>query len=123
MQDVESFWTVVGKGAAIIGVIVAIIQGIKYLYAETPTAKLEKKVEDIMKKMENDYVHLQRHDREILELQKKADSIDKQIRLVNDGITKIGKSNISILRHMIDGNGADKMKDEVKDLTEFFIDR
>lgn len=123
MQDVETFWTVVGKGAAIIGIIVAIIQGIRYLYGIMPIAKLEKQVGTLMQKMENDYVHLQRHDREILELQKRAEAIDTQIDNINEGVTKIGKSNISILRHMIDGDAVDKMKEEVQDLTEFFIDR
>lgn len=123
MQEIETFWIVVGKGAAILGVIVAILQGIRYLYTVTPTAKLEKRVIELEDKKEKDYIHLKKHDDEIETLQKKTDATDKKIEEVNQGVKKIGKSNILILRHMIDGNEIDKMKNEADDLTDFFIDR
>ena len=98
MQDIEIFWNVVGKGAAIIGVIVAITQGIRYLYSLMPSSKLEKRVGDI-------------------------ESHQEQLRQMNEGIHRIGKSQIALLHHTIDGNGVDKMREEVDDLTDFFIDR
>ena len=123
MQDIETFWSVVGKSAAIIGVIVAIIQGVKFLYAETPTAKLAKRVDGMGEKLDKDLHHLERHDREISELQIKTSETERKIEEMNNGIKMIGKSNILILRHMIDGDGVDAMKKEAEDLTEFFINR
>ena len=123
MQELETFWTVVGKGAAILGVIVAIIQGIKYLYKETPTAKLEARIVELEDKKEKDYQHLKKHDEQIEEIKEKIDDTDRKIEKVNEGVKKIGKSQIVLLRHMIDGNGVDKMAEEAQDLTDFFIER
>ena len=123
MNELNAFWEVVGKGAAIIGVMVAIIQGTRYLYSVTPTAKLEKRVEELEGSKNEDQRHLQRHDEEIKFLQDRTLQTENQIKDINEGIKKIGKSNISMLRHMIDGNGVDKMREEADDLTEFFINR
>lgn len=123
MQDIEIFWNVVGKGAAIIGVIVAITQGIRYLYSLMPSSKLEKRVGDIEAHQAKDYEHLKKHDTDIEDLRKKTDQTQEQLKQVNEGIQRIGKSQIALLHHTIDGNGVDKMREEVDDLTDFFINR
>ena len=123
MQDIEVFWNVVGKGAAIIGVIVAITQGIRYLYSLMPSSKLEKRVGDIEEHVQKDYEHLKKHDTDIDDLRKKTDRTQEQLKQVNEGIQRIGKSQIALLHHTIDGNGVDKMREEVDDLTDFFINR
>ena len=122
-SDIEVFWSVVGKTAAIIGVLVALVQGIRYLYALMPSAKLETKMSEMQKHLETDYEHLKRHDDEIAKLNKKTDYTAKKLDEVNLGVQRIGKSQIALLRHTIDGNGIDKMQEEVNDLTDFFIDR
>lgn len=72
---------------------------------------------------EKDFEHIKEIDRKIAHLEEKTDSTQKQIEEVNEGIKKIGRSQISLLRHMVDGNGVDKMRDEAEELTDFFIDR
>ena len=123
ISDIEVAWSVVGKFAIILGVIVGIVQGVKYLNSLSPTTKLEKRIGDAEEKLRNDYERLNDIDRRIEALEHKVDDTQKQIHEVNEGIQRIGKSQISLLRHMIDGNGIDKMKQEVKELTEYFIDR
>lgn len=123
MQEIETFWTVVGKGAAIIGIIVAIVQGVRYLYGILPSAKLEKRVDKIEELQKKDYEHFQKIDNRLDHLEQKTDNTQKQLEQVNEGILRIGKSQIALLRHTIDGNGIDKMREEADDLTEFFIER
>lgn len=123
MQEIETFWTVLGKGAAIIGVIVAIVQGVRYLYSMMPSAKLEKRVGQAEERLQKDYEHLKKHDTDIDDLRKKTDATEHKLDEVNEGIQRIGKSQIALLRHTIDGNGIDKMREEADDLTDFFIER
>lgn len=123
MQEIETFWTVVGKGAAIIGIIVAIVQGVRYLYGILPSGKLEKRVDKIEELQKKDYEHFQKIDNRLDHLEQKTDNTQKQLEQVNEGILRIGKSQIALLRHTIDGNGIDKMREEADDLTEFFIER
>jgi hypothetical protein len=35
----------------------------------------------------------------------------------------LGKAEVSLFNHLISGNGVDSMKQEVKDLTDYFIER
>jgi len=123
VAEVETFWTVVGKGAAIIGVIVAIVQGVRYLYSLLPSAKMEKRLGDVEKNLQKDYEHLKKHDDDIETLNKKTDNTAKKIDQVNQGVHRLGKSQIALLNHQINGNGIDKLKEEADDLTDFFIDR
>lgn len=122
MGEIEAFWSVVGKGAAIIGVIVAIVQGVSYLYTKTPGAKLEKRVGDMEGHLQKDYEHLKKHDEDIDALRLKTDRTEQQLEELNAGIHRIGKSQIALLRHNIDGNGVEKMREEADDLTQYFID-
>jgi len=121
--DVEIFWSVVGRGAAVIGVVVALVQGIRYLYQLMPSAKAQQRIDEMEKHLERDFEHLKKHDDEIAELNKKTDDTSKKIDEVNTGVQRLGKSQIALLRHSIDGNGIDGMRKEVDDLTDFFIDR
>ena len=121
--EIEAVWSLVGKVAAVIGVTVALIQGIRYLYSLSPSAKLDQKISAIEKNLEKDYEHLKKHDDEIETLNKKLDHTSKQIDQLNQGIHRLGKSQIALINHTINGNGIDKLREEVDDLTEFFIDR
>lgn len=123
VSEIEAVWSLLGKFAAVIGVIVAAIKGLQFLNSLTPTAKLEIRVEDVEKKVRNDYEHLKAIDEKIEHLERKSDDTQLQIKEVNEGIQRIGKSQISLLRHFVTGNGQKEMADEADDLTEWFIDR
>lgn len=116
-------WDFVIKVSGVIGIIVAIVKGVQYLYSLMPTAKLDERVTKIEAKQAKDFEHLREIDDRILKLEKMLDDSKKQISEANEGIQRIGKSLISLLNHNINGNGIDKMKEEVDDLIEFFINR
>ena len=123
MQEFESFWVVIGKAGAGIGLIVAIVQGIRYLYTLMPSSKLEKRVDKIEELQVKDYEHLKKIDQKIENLEMKTENTQIKLNELSEGIQRIGKSQIALLRHTIDGNGIDKMREEVEDLTDYFIDR
>lgn len=122
-NEISVTWDLIIKIGAIIGILVAIIQGTKYLASLTPTAKLTERVNGIEDNLKKDFEHIKEIDRKIAHLEEKTDNTQKQIKEVNDGIKMIGRSQISLLRHMVDGNGVDKMRDDAEELTDFFIDR
>lgn len=122
-NEISVTWDLIIKIGAIIGILVAIIQGTKYLASLTPTAKLTERVNGIEDNLKKDFEHIKEIDRKIEHLEEKTDNTQVQIKEVNDGIKMIGHSQISLLRHMVDGNGVDKMRDEADELTKFFIDR
>ena len=122
-NEIDVTWDLILKIGAIIAVLVAIIQGAKYLSSITPTAKLANKVKEIEDFQKKDFEHLKEIDRKIENLEQKTNDTQRQIHEVNDGVKMLGRSQISLLRHLIDGNGADKMAQEVEELTDFFIKR
>ena len=123
MEEINVAWYLIGKIAAIIGVIVAIVKGVEYLNSLTPTARLEKRVDVIDEKQKKDFEHLKAIDAKIEHLELQVIDTQTQIQEVNEGIQRIGKSQISLLRHFVTGNGQKEMADEADDLTEWFIDR
>ena len=123
IQDIETFWIVVGKFAAIIALLVGLVQGLSYLHTKLPSGKLEKRVDKIEELQKRDFEHFKKIDGRLDNLEKDSRNTQEQLKQVNDGIQRIGKSQIALLRHNIDGNGIDKMREEADDLTEFFIDR
>ena len=123
MEEINVAWDLIGKIAAIIGVIVAIVKGVEYLNSLTPTARLEKRVDVIDEKQKKDFEHLKAIDAKIEHLELQVIDTQTQIQEVNEGIQRIGKSQISLLRHFVTGNGQKEMADEADDLTEWFIDR
>lgn len=123
MNEISVAWELVGKIAAVIGVIVAIVKGVEYLNSLMPTTKLEKRIDGIEEKQKKDFEHLKATDAKIEHLEMQVTDTQTQIQEVNEGIQRIGKSQISLLRHFVTGNGQKEMADEADDLTEWFIDR
>lgn len=123
MEEINVAWDLIGKIAAIIGVIVAIVKGVEYLNSLMPTTKLEKRIDGIEEKQKKDFEHLKAIDAKIEHLEIQVTDTQTQIQEVNEGIQRIGKSQISLLRHFVTGNGQKEMADEADDLTEWFIDR
>ena len=123
MNDISVAWELMGKIAAVIGVIVAIVKGVEYLNSLMPTTKLEKRIDGIEEKQKKDFEHLKAIDAKIEHLEIQVTDTQTQIQEVNEGIRRIGKSQISLLRHFVTGNGQKEMVSEADDLTEWFIDR
>ena len=123
MGEINAAWSLIGKIGVALAVIVGIVTSVKYLYALFPTAKLEKRVDDMETKQKSDYEHLQKIDSEIAEIKKRFEFTEKQLIQMNEGINRIGKSQISLLHHFATGNGQKEMMKEADDLTEFFVDR
>lgn len=123
MTDLEIAWSVVGKVGAVIAVIVAIVQGVRYLYAMAPSAKLEKRVDKVEEHLANDFEHLKEIDAKLERLSEKVQHTDDELKELSEGINRIGKSQISLLRHFVTGNGQQEMQKEANDLTDYFINR
>ena len=123
MSEISVAWELVGKIAAVIGVIVAIVKGVEYLNSLMPTTKLEKRIDGIEERQKKDLEHFQRIDAKIEHLEVQVTDTQTQIQEVNEGVRRIGKSQISLLRHFVTGNGQKEMTDEADDLTDWFIDR
>ena len=123
MSEIGITWDLFGKLAAAIALIAGFIKGVQYLNSLTPTAKLEMRVTNVENKQKNDYEHLKELDSKVESLEQKSDDAQLQIKEVNEGIQRIGKSQIALLRHFATGNGQKEMADEAQELTEWFIDR
>lgn len=123
INEAEAVWSVIGKLGAFIGVLVAIVTGFKYLWNMMPTSKLEQRVKEIEEHDKSDFEKLKSIESRINTLESRLDETRQDIANIEEGIERIGKSQISMLRHMADGNGVDALKQEADNLTEFFIER
>ena len=122
-SEIEAVWSVVGKIGVAVGVIVALVKGLEYLWSKHPTSKLELRVNEIETHEKNDFEHFKAIDSRINTVEEKMQRSEEKIKHIDDGITRIGKSQISLLRHFANGNGKDEMNDEAEELTDYFITR
>lgn len=122
-NELEALWALVGKVGAGIALIVALIKGAQFLFSITPTSRLEIRVKKCEQDLEKDLKRLEKHDAEIDAVRKGQEGYKIELEHAVKGINKIGTSQISLLRHMIDGNGIEEMKAEAEDLTKFFIEK
>lgn len=123
MDEINAAWSLIGKIGVALAVIVGVITSVKYLYGLLPTAKLETRVDDMETKQKEGFERLAKLDSEIAEIKKRFEFTEKQLIQMNEGINRIGKSQISLLHHFATGNGQQEMMKEANDLTEFFVDR
>ena len=122
-NELEVVWALVGKVGAGIALIAALIKGAQFLFSLTPTSRLEIRVKKCEQDLEKDLKHLEKHDAEIEAVRKGQEGYKIGLEHAVKGINKIGTSQISLLRHMIDGNGIEEMKAETEELTKFFIEK
>ena len=122
-NELEVVWALVGKVGAGIALIAALIKGAQFLFSLTPTSRLEIRVKKCEQDLEKDLEHLEKHDAEIESVRKGQEGYKIGLEHAVKGINKIGTSQISLLRHMIDGNGIEEMKADAEDLTKFFIEK
>lgn len=127
MEKINVAWELVGKLGAGIGILVALVQGFKYLRSQTSVAKLEDKVAKNTENLEKDLKHLERIDRRIDQFEKQLiknqEEANTEMESINESLNIFGSSMASLINHMIDGNHIDKLKEERNKLTDFFIKR
>lgn len=121
--EIDATWVLIGKALAVLTVIVGLFKAVEYLWAKTPTAKIESRLETAEKRLEDGDKHFDELDRRIQSIEEQVGETQKQINEVNEGVKMLGKAEVSLFRHFIDGNGVDQMKKELKDLTDYFIER
>ena len=120
--EIDALWSVAGKAGACLAAVVAFIKAVRYLFSLSPTSRLEIRVKRCEENLQKDFSHLERIDGEITEIKKSQQQYGDELHKAVKGINKIGTSQISLLRHMTDGNGVDEMRAEADDLTKFFIE-
>ena len=121
--EIEALWSILGKVGAGVVAIAAAIKAIQLIISLLPTSKLEIRVQKCEENLDKDFKHLEHIDMEIMEIKKGQDSYKEELQKAVKGINKIGTSQITLLRHMIDGDGIDDMRKEADDLTKFFIEQ
>ena len=120
-SEIEALWSALGKIGAVIVALGGFVKMAQYLFSLTPTSKLEIRVKKCEDNLQKDFNHFERLDNEIVEIKKSQQKYGDELQKAVNGINKIGTSQISLLRHMADGNGVDELRAEAEDLTKFFI--
>lgn len=121
--EINATWALIGKTLAVLTVIVGLVKAVEYLWAKTPTAKIEARMNTAEKRLEAGDKHFEELDKKIQSIEERVSDTQKQINEVNEGIKMLGKAEVSLFNHFINGNGVEQMKKEVKDLTDYFIER
>lgn len=121
--EIDATWVLIGKALAVLTVIVGLFKAVEYLWSKTPTAKIETRLDTAEKRLEKGDKRFDELDRRIQSIETQVSETQKQINEVNEGIKMLGKAEVSLFNHFINGNGVDQMKQEVKDLTDYFIER
>ena len=122
-SQVDATWILIGKALAFLTVVVGLWKAVEYLWSKTPTAKIETRLETAEKRLEKGDKRFDELDRRIQSIETQVGETQKRINEVNEGIKMLGKAEVSLFNHFINGNGVDQMKQEVKDLTDYFIER
>lgn len=122
-QDISTAWTLFVQIGVGVGVIVAFVKGVQYLFQMTPTSKLETRVKKIEEHDTNDHEKFKEIEQRIEHLEQKINESEDKMNRIDEGIQRLGKSQILLLRHFATGNGQKEMAAEADDLTEYFIDR
>lgn len=123
ISQIDATWILIGKFLAVLTVVVGLFKAVEYLWAKTPTAKIETRLDTAEKRLEKGDKRFDELDRRIQSIETQVSETQKQINEVNEGIKMLGKAEVSLFNHFINGNGVDQMKQEVKDLTDYFIER
>lgn len=123
MPDIATVWMLFVSIAGGVGVIVAFVKAVEYLFAMTPVSKLEKRVSKVEEHDANDLAKFREIDQRLSNLEYNMNESNSKISRIDEGIQRLGKSQILLLRHFATGNGQKEMAEEADDLTEYFIDR
>lgn len=122
-NDMTAFWSVIVNFGVAVGVIVALIKGIQYLFELTPTADLKKRVTKIEEHDAKDLERFSNIESRIEDMERKLNDTDKNIIHIDEGIQRLVQSQISLLHHLATGNGQKELLEEAEKLSEYFINR
>jgi septal ring factor EnvC (AmiA/AmiB activator) len=122
-DELNVVWSFVGKLGAGLAVIVALVKGFEYLMSKMPVSKLEERVKSIEEHDKKDLEHFKEIESRIETIERQLNESNNKITRIDEGIQRLGKSQILLLRHFATGNGQKEMADEADDLTEYFINR
>lgn len=122
-NDMTAFWSVIVNVGVAVGVIVALIKGIQYLFELTPTADLKKRVTKIEEHDAKDLERFSNIESRIEDMERKLNDTDKNIIHIDEGIQRLVQSQISLLHHLATGNGQKELLEEAEKLSEYFINR
>ena len=122
-NDMTAFWSVIVNLGVAVGVIVALIKGVQYLFELTPTADLKKRVSRIEEHDQKDLERFTTIEKRIEDMERKLGDTDRNIAHIDDGIQRLVQSQISLLHHLATGNGQKELLEEAEKLSEYFINR
>ena len=122
-NDMTAFWSVIVNFGVAVGVIVALIKGIQYLFELTPTADLKKRVTKIEEHDAKDLERFSNIESRIEDMERKLNDTDKNIIHIDEGIQRLVQSQIPLLHHLATGNGQKELLEEAEKLSEYFINR
>lgn len=122
-NDMTAFWSVIVNLGVAVGVIVALIKGVQYLFELTPTADLKKRVSRIEEHDQKDLERFSSIEKRIEDMERKLGDTDRNIAHIDDGIQRLVQSQISLLHHLATGNGQKELLEEAEKLSEYFINR
>ena len=122
-NDMTAFWSVIVNVGVAVGVIVALIKGVQFLFELTPTAELKKRVTKIEEHDAKDLERFTSIERRIEDMERKLGDTDKNISHIDEGIQRLVQSQISLLHHLATGNGQKELLEEAENLSEYFISR
>ena len=123
LSEIDATWVLIGKILAFLTVIIGLIKAVEYLWSKSPSSKMESRLETAEKRLEQGDKRFEEIDRKIASIEEKVERTQDQLEEVNKGIQTLGKAEVSLLNHLISGNGVEEMKKEVKELTDYFIER
>ncbi len=120
-------WATTKEFLAWIAIVSGGIKALEYLFSKTPIAHLKAEIDKMKAQLTDTNQLLKEHERELREHNRAIMSISEELaaqrRHLNVAIDKLGTSQISILNHMITGNGITELKQDRDDLTDFFVNR
>ena len=122
-EQITTAWTLFVNVGVGVGVIVAFVKGVQYLFQMTPVSKLEERVKKVEAHDMSDNEKFKEIERRIDHIESKLSESENKMNRIDEGILRLGKSQILLLRHFATGNGQKEMAEEADDLTAFFIDR
>lgn len=122
-NDMTAFWSVIVNVGVAVGVIVALIKGVQFLFELTPTAELKKRVTKIEEHDAKDLERFSNIESRIEDMERKLNDTDRNISHIDEGIQRLVQSQISLLHHLATGNGQKELLEEAENLSEYFISR
>jgi len=122
-SQIDAAWILIGKVLAVLTVVVGIWKAVEFLWSKSPSYKLGSRLETAEKRLQLGDQKFDELDRRLKGVEEQVGKTQDQIKEVNEGIKMLGKAEVSLFNHLINGNGVDSMKKEVKDLTDYFIER